>query len=129
MTGSSDSAVLPRPPAPAPRAAPLGPLGTMWMLRRNPIETWTKFHFEEPIIIGPTILGTIAVVSEPAAIRRFLVDNAANYAKDRLQQRVLGEGLRDGRSARRGRCVAQAAPHAGAAVRAEGGGGFRRRHQ
>jgi cytochrome P450 len=96
MTGSSDSAVLPRPPAPVPRATPQGPLGTMWTLRRNPIETWTKFHFEEPIIIGPTILGTIAVVSEPAAIKRFLVDNAANYAKDRLQRRVLGEGLGDG---------------------------------
>jgi len=68
----------------------------MWVLRKNPIETWTRFHFEEPIIVGPTILGTIAVVNEPAAIRRFLLDNAANYAKDRLQKRVLGEGLRDG---------------------------------
>ncbi len=67
----------------------------MWTLRKNPIETWTKFHFEAPIIVGPTILGTIAVVSEPAAIKRFLVDNAANYAKDRLQKRIL-EGLRGG---------------------------------
>jgi cytochrome P450 len=96
MTNASPDPALPRPPAPAPRAAPLGPLGTMWVLRKNPIESWTRFHFEEPIIVGPTILGTIAVVNEPAAIRRFLLDNAANYAKDRLQKRVLGEGLRDG---------------------------------
>lgn len=68
----------------------------MWVLRKNPIETWTRFHFEAPILVGPTILGTVAVVSDPAAIRRFLVDNAANYRKDRLQKRVLGEGLRDG---------------------------------
>ncbi|PNG26756.1 cytochrome P450 [Methylocella silvestris] len=93
---SPAAAVLPRPPAPAPRKGPLGPLQTMWVLRKNPIETWTRAHFELPILVGPTILGTIAVVSEPAAIRRFLVDNAANYRKDALQKRVLGEGLREG---------------------------------
>ncbi|WOJ90309.1 cytochrome P450 [Methylocapsa polymorpha] len=85
-----------RPPAPAPLDAPLGPLATMRVLRKNPIETWTKAHFELPILMGPTILGAIAVVNEPAAIRRFLVDNAANYRKDALQRRVLGEGLRKG---------------------------------
>lgn len=89
-------APLPRPPAPQPLAAPLGPFSTMRMLRKNPIETWTRAHFRLPILVGPTILGTIAVVSEPAAIRRFLVDNAANYRKDALQKRVLGEGLRKG---------------------------------
>jgi cytochrome P450 len=97
MTKSSlDAPVLPRPPAPVPRAAPLGPLSSMWVLRKNPIETWTRFHFEEPIIVGPTIVGTVAVVSEPAAIRRFLVDNAANYCRDRLQRRILGVGLGKG---------------------------------
>lgn len=85
-----------RPPAPIPREVPLGPLGTMRVLRKNPIETWTKAHFELPILIGPTILGAIAVVNDPAAIRRVLVDNAANYRKDDLQKRVLGEGLRHG---------------------------------
>ena len=49
-----------------------------------------------PIIVGPTILGTIAVVNDPAAIRRVFVDNAANYRKDALQKRVLGQGLSDG---------------------------------
>ncbi|MGH6799957.1 MAG: cytochrome P450 [Methylocella sp.] len=87
---------LPRPPAPRPLDAPLGPFSTMRALRRNPIETWTKAHFEWPILIGPTILGTIAVVNDPAAIRRVFVDNAANYRKDALQKRVLGEGLIDG---------------------------------
>jgi len=85
-----------RPPAPAPLDAPLGPLATIRALRKNPIETWTKAHFEAPILMGPTILGTIAVISEPAAIRRVLLDNAANYRKDNLQKRVLGEGLREG---------------------------------
>ncbi|MDQ6702145.1 MAG: cytochrome P450, partial [Pseudomonadota bacterium] len=86
----------PRPPAPRPRDAPLGPFSTMRVLRRNPIETWTKAHFEWPILVGPTILGTIAVVNDPAAIRRVFVDNAANYRKDALQKRVLGPGLSEG---------------------------------
>jgi cytochrome P450 len=85
-----------RPPAPTPREAPLGPLATLRVLRKNPIETWTKAHFELPILVGPTILGPIAVINDPAAIRRVFLDNAANYRKDGLQRRVLGEGLRDG---------------------------------
>jgi cytochrome P450 len=86
----------PRPPAPRPRDVPLGPFATMLALRRNPIETWTKAHFELPILVGPTILGTTAVVNDPVAIRRILVDNAANYRKDALQKRLLGPALRDG---------------------------------
>jgi len=86
----------PRPPAPLPLDAPLGPFSTMLALRRNPIETWTKAHFELPILVGPSILGTTAVVNDPAAIRRVLVDNAANYRKDALQKRLLGPALRDG---------------------------------
>jgi cytochrome P450 len=86
----------PRPPAPRPRDAPLGTFATLRVLRRNPIETWTKAHFEWPILVGPTVLGTIAVVNDPAAIRRVLVDNAANYRKDALQKRVLGPGLSEG---------------------------------
>jgi len=87
---------LVRPPAPLPLDAPLGPISTLRALRRNPIETWTKAHFELPIIAGPSILGRIAVVSDPAAIRRIFVDNTANYRKDPLQKRVLGPGIRDG---------------------------------
>lgn len=87
---------LPRPPAPAPLDAPLGPFSTMRALWRNPIETWTKYHFEQPVIVGPSVLGTVAVVNDPPAIRRVLVDNASNYRKDALQKRLLGPGLRDG---------------------------------
>ena len=91
----------PRPPAPLPLNAPLGPIATIRGLRRNPIETWTKAHFELPIVVGPTILGpTIlgptAVVNDPAVIRRVFVDNAANYRKDELQKRLIGRGMRDG---------------------------------
>ena len=36
------------------------------------------------------------IVHEPNAIRRVLLDNAANYRKDPLQRRVLATGLADG---------------------------------
>jgi cytochrome P450 len=87
---------LPHPPAPVPLDAPLGPISTVRAFWRNPIETWTKAHFELPIIVRDNVLGRVAVVSDPEAIRRVLVDNAANYRKDALQKRVLGVGLSDG---------------------------------
>ncbi len=87
---------LPRPPAPVPRDQPAGPIGTLRILRTNPIETWTKAHFEKPILIGWSILGPTAIVTDPAAIRRVLGENAGNYRKDGLQRRVLSPGLGDG---------------------------------
>ena len=46
-------AIVPRfrPPAPTPLPRPLGPLALLKALRRNPIECWTKAHFEEPIVL------------------------------------------------------------------------------
>ena len=85
-----------RPPAPTPREGQLGPIEFLMTLRRNPIETWTRAHFERPILTGRGLLGIGAVVSAPTAIRRVLVDNAANYQKDALQKRVLSPGLGDG---------------------------------
>jgi len=85
-----------RPPAPKPLDGPLGPIATLRLLRKNPIETWTRRHFAEPILVGNSVLGPMAVVHEPQAIRRFLADNAANYRKDALQKRILAPGLGDG---------------------------------
>jgi len=85
-----------RPPAPKPLEGPLGPVATLRLLRKNPIETWTRRHFEEPILVGNSVLGPMAVVHEPAAIRRFLSENAANYRKDALQKRILSPGLGNG---------------------------------
>lgn len=85
-----------RPPAPVPIDAPLGLLASIWALRDNPITTWTKAHFELPIVIARSVLGTVAVVNDPAAIRRVFVDNTANYRKDDLQKRVIGPALLDG---------------------------------
>ena len=81
------------PPAPIPRARALGPVSLLRVLANNPLEAWTTAHFEQPIVISGLSIGRVAVVSEPAAIRRVLFDNCENYQKDWLQRRVLSAGL------------------------------------
>ena len=85
-----------RPPIPTPREGPIGPLQLIAILRRNPLELWSKAHYEQPILVGKTMLGERAVVNDPAAVRRVFLDNAANYRKDELQLRVLRPGLGSG---------------------------------
>jgi len=84
------------PPAPPPRARPLGPIALLRVLARNPLEAWTTDHFEKSVVTGGLSFGRVAVVSEPAAIRRVLLDNCDNYEKDWLQRRVLSAGLAGG---------------------------------
>ncbi len=96
VTQDTDARGRWRPPAPVPLDAPLGLLASIIALHDNPITTWTKAHFEQPILIGPSVLGTVAVVSDPAAIRHVFVDNTANYRKDDLQKRIIGPALLDG---------------------------------
>src|SRR3979411_878557 len=59
-----------RPPAPVPRAELSGPLALLKALWNNPVEAWTQQHCEQPIVVTNLAFGEVAVVSEPAAIRR-----------------------------------------------------------
>ncbi len=85
-----------RPPAPVPLERPLDLFPLLRELRRNPLATWTREHFTAPIVAGDSALGRVTVVSDPAAIRHILLDNAAKYRKDDLQRRVLAPGLGNG---------------------------------
>ncbi len=96
MTAAASAAPLFRPPAPIPHERPQGSLATILALRRNPLEIWTRAHFEAPVLIGRSILGLRAIVSDPQGVRRIFLDNAANYKKDDLQLRVLSPGLGSG---------------------------------
>src|SRR5579885_1804263 len=84
------------PPAPTPQPRPLGLVGLLSALRRNPLECWAKPHFEEPVVEGGLPVGHALLVHEPSAIRRVLLENSSNYQNDRLQRRVLSAGLNDG---------------------------------
>jgi cytochrome P450 len=84
------------PPAPVPRVKALGPFALLRVLANNPLEAWTAAHFEQPIVTGGLSIGRVAVVSNPDAIRRVLLDNCDNYRKDWLQRRILSAGLTGG---------------------------------
>jgi cytochrome P450 len=84
------------PPAPPPRTKALGAFGLLRVLASNPLEAWTTAHFEQPIIMAGMSIGRVAVINEPSAIRRVLMDNWQNYRKDWLQRRILSSGLLGG---------------------------------
>src|SRR5215469_6758934 len=96
MASAAMKAARFRPPAPVPRAEPLGIVALIRTLRDNPLEAWTRTHFEEPIAVARLPFGHVAVVSDPGAIRRVLLDNAANYRKDTLQRRIVSAGFNNG---------------------------------
>src|SRR5438552_15016640 len=85
-----------RPPAPLPRTRPLGPLALLKTLWRNPLEAWSKPYFERPVVTAKLPIGRITVVSEPQAVRRILLENAANYRKDGFQRRMMSATLSNG---------------------------------
>jgi cytochrome P450 len=85
-----------RPPFPRPRGQQQNLLSLLRALYRNPLEAWTREHFEKPMVTTNVAGRRIVLVNDPAGIRHVLLDNAGNYRKDRLQQRVLSAGLRNG---------------------------------
>jgi cytochrome P450 len=84
------------PPFPAPRSQQQNLLGLLRALYRNPLEAWTREHFEEPMVTTSVAGRRIVLVSDPVGIKRVLLDNSTNYRKDMMQQRVLSVGLRNG---------------------------------
>src|SRR5262245_56125025 len=58
---------------------PLTGLRLLASILSNPVEAWSREHFEEPIVVNATAFGQRIVVSDPVAIKRVLVDNAENF--------------------------------------------------
>lgn len=65
--------------------------------RSQPFPGLTDRMFEEPIVSGRTLFGSYMLVSDPAGVRRVLVENAANYPKTAMDLRfftaLFGGGL------------------------------------
>ncbi len=85
-----------RPPAPTPQPRPLGLFALIKTLRTNALECWTRAHFEEPIVLGGFPFASVAVVSDPAAVRQILIEDQSTYRKSTLERRVLSARLRNG---------------------------------
>lgn len=81
--GQMESVVLdisaePRPPP--PRAEALGPF--LCMLAGTPLEAWAGAYFEQAVMASDLSIERAVVVSDPAAIRRVLLENCDNSEKD-----------------------------------------------
>jgi len=85
-----------RPPRPLPQPKPLGPIALLKTLRRNSLECWTRAHFEQPVVPGGFPFARVLVVSDPAAIRKMLVESPHHYRKSALERRILSPRLRQG---------------------------------
>ncbi len=84
------------PPAPRPHRRPLNAFEFVWTMARNPLAIWSEAAFEQPVIRSEWLGVPTFIVSDPAAIRHVMVDNARNYGMQPLRQRVLRPILRDG---------------------------------
>jgi cytochrome P450 len=62
-------------------------------LRDNMIATYGEEAFERDIVERKVFGRSRFLVSEPAAIKRVLLDNAANYQKTEITRRILEPGL------------------------------------
>lgn len=84
------------PPAPKPHSRPLNAVEFVWTMARNPLAIWSEAAFTEPVIKSEWLGVPTFIVSDPAAVRHVMVDNARNYGMQPLRQRVLRPILRDG---------------------------------
>ncbi|MBS0268136.1 MAG: cytochrome P450 [Proteobacteria bacterium] len=90
------NSALVRPAAPPPPSRPQGLLQLLRTLNTNPLAAWPEHHYEEPVVSGRTPLGRFAMVSDPDAIRKVLVEDERNYRKDDLQSLLLKPALGNG---------------------------------
>ncbi len=85
-----------RPAAPVPEPRALRGLPFLSKVRRNPLYVLPAAAYHFPTFMVRTILGDFCTISDPAAIKRVLLDNVENYPKGRQQQIRLKPGLGNG---------------------------------
>jgi cytochrome P450 len=81
------------PKAPAQRLSFFAALAAM---KDNPLATVPVMAYEQPIWEAKSMFGNQVVVSDPAGIKRILLDNVANYPKAPLDVRILSTAFGDG---------------------------------
>src|SRR5262249_462766 len=87
-----------RPELAGPKA-PAKPLSFFAALRAmnvNPLATIPVMAYEHPVWEANSMFGNQLLVSDPAGIKRVLLDNVANYPKTELDVRILSTAFGDG---------------------------------
>src|SRR5580658_5349221 len=93
MTSLNDSTIAPVLPAPVPRRGRMPLLEFFRTLHDNMIATYAEEAYERDIVERKMFGRRRFLVNEPAAIKRVLLDNAANYQKTEITRRILEPGL------------------------------------
>ncbi|HXP66817.1 MAG TPA: cytochrome P450 [Steroidobacteraceae bacterium] len=92
-----DNPVSPtRLPAPTPPRRRLSFFQFVQALRKSAIESFAQDAYESDILEQKMFRRSLFVVNEPGAIKRVLIDNAANYQKTEITRRILEPGLGKG---------------------------------
>ena len=86
--------LVPAAPLPPDRFPGLADL--VRTVRDSSIATYPKEAYEQDFIDRSLLWAHAYIVNEPQAVRRVLLDNAANYTKTRLARRLLEPGLGQG---------------------------------
>jgi cytochrome P450 len=92
--GSADT--VPILAAPVPRQGPMPFFEFMRILRDNQIATYAQEAYEIDIIERKMFGRYRFIVNDPAAVKRVLLDNVANYEKTEITRRILEPGLGKG---------------------------------
>jgi cytochrome P450 len=86
------------PPIPAAPAPPPEPLPFFQYLRATSDSTLAGYHqgmYEDWIVTIPHLGPNHFLINDPAGIKRVLIDNAKNYVKGEMEQRVSAMGMED----------------------------------
>src|ERR1700690_3356865 len=95
MMDSSD-ALDPVLPAPVPPRGRMSVWQFLNALRDSTLKTFTQEAYEHDVVANKILGRHVFLVNEPAAIKRVLLDNVANYEKTEITRRILEPGLGKG---------------------------------
>jgi cytochrome P450 len=95
-TSLEESVVGPALPAPVPRQGPVSFFEFIRIMRDNTIASYAQEAYELDIIERKMFGRHRFIVNDPTAVKRVLLDNAANYQKTEITRRILEPGLGKG---------------------------------
>ena len=90
------NAVPVRLAAPVPPERPLPLFKFMRVTRENGVAGIPAEAYRKPIYELKHALGSMLIISDPAGIKRILLDNVANYPKEQQASRIMGAAFGDG---------------------------------
>lgn len=95
-TGSADLHPAASLAAPVPPEKPLSLFELMRVSRENGVAGIPAAAYREPIYELKHALGRMFIISDPAGVKRVLLDNVSNYPKEPQGSRIMGAAFGEG---------------------------------